>query len=128
MKKILVVDDEPSVLGLAKHALEEGGYEVHVCDTGRRALEELARLRPDLLILDVMLPGVDGFTVMGKISADEDSRALAVIVFTALEAARVLFQKFPQVKAYVAKPFSPAELLKTARAILEPDSAQAEPA
>jgi DNA-binding response OmpR family regulator len=111
--KVLIIDDEPAILSLVKYTLEAGGFEVHTCDSGRRAWDEIARLKPDLLLLDVMLPGVDGYSLMTQISEDGATKAMPVILLTALESARALFQKFPQVVGFMTKPFKPTDLLMT---------------
>jgi len=112
-KKILIVDDEPAILSLVKFTLEGGGFEVHTCDSGRRAAEAIDEVKPDLVLLDVMLPGVDGYSLMTSFSQDPAKKAMPVILLTALESARVLFQKFPQVAGFMTKPFKPSDLLRT---------------
>ncbi len=116
--KILIIDDEPDILGLVKHTLEKGGFEVHTCDSGRRAWDEIAAFKPDLLLLDVMLPGIDGYSLQTRMSQDESTKSIPVILLTALESARALFQKFPQVVGFMTKPFMPSDLLKTVQDVL----------
>ena len=111
--RILVIDDEPEMLGLVKFTLEKGGFEVHTCDSGRHAWDEIAKVKPDLLLLDVMLPGIDGYSLQVKIAAEESTKTMPIIVLTALEPSRTLFQKFPQVVGFMTKPFKPEDLLKT---------------
>ena len=115
-KKVLVIDDEPEMLDLIKYTLEKGGFEVSTCDSGRHAWEEIDRVRPDLLVLDVMLPGIDGYSLQLKISQDAATRELPIIVLTALEPSRTLFQKFTQVVGFMTKPFKTDELLAAANA------------
>ena len=112
-KKVLIVDDEPAILSLVKFTLEAGGFEVHTCDTGRKAWDEITALKPDLILLDVMLPGIDGYSLMTQISQDEATKHVPVLMLTALESARALFQKFPQIAGFMTKPFKPTELLVT---------------
>ncbi len=112
-KKVLVIDDETETLSLVKSALEHGGFEVHTCDNGRQAWDEIAKIKPDVLVLDVMLPGIDGYALQTKIAAEPTTKDLPVVVLTALEPAKTIFQKFPQVVGFMTKPFQPEELLKT---------------
>lgn len=114
-KKVLAIDDEPEMLTLIKHTLERGGFEVSTCDNGRHAWEELMKIKPDLLILDVMLPGIDGYSLQLKISQDPATKQLPIIVLTALEPSKTLFQKFPQVAGFMTKPFKPEDLLAAAQ-------------
>src|SRR5262245_9417836 len=109
-KKVLVIDDEPELLNLVKYTLERGGFSVSTCDDGRTAFDELTKIKPDVLILDVMLPGVDGYSLQNKISQDPELKNTPIIVLTALEPAKTLFQKFPQVVAFMTKPFKVEEL------------------
>jgi DNA-binding response OmpR family regulator len=112
-KKVLVIDDEPEMLGLVKYTLEQAGFEVHTCDNGRSAWDEIAKVRPDVLVLDVMLPGIDGYSLQLKLSQEPTTKDLPIVVLTALEPSRTLFQKFPQVAGFMTKPFKSEELLKT---------------
>ncbi len=111
--RILVIDDEPEMLGLVKFTLEKGGFEVHTCDNGRLAWDMIVKVKPDLLLLDVMLPGIDGYSLQVKIAADDATKTMPIVVLTALEPSRTLFQKYPQVVGFMTKPFKPEELLKT---------------
>jgi CheY-like chemotaxis protein len=114
-KKVLIIDDEPEMLDLIKYTLTKGGYEVSTCDNGRHAWDEIMRLKPDLLVLDVMLPGIDGYSLQLKISQDPATREVPIIVLTALEPSKTLFQKFPQVVAFMTKPFKSEDLLQAAQ-------------
>jgi DNA-binding response OmpR family regulator len=115
-KKVLVIDDEPEMLNLVKYTLEHAGFEVHTCDNGRQAWDEIAKVRPDVLVLDVMLPGIDGYSLQLKISQEPTTKDLPIVVLTALEPSKTLFQKFPQVQGFMTKPFKTEELLKTVQA------------
>lgn len=110
-KKVLAIDDEPEMLNLVKFALQQGGYEVATCDSGRQAFQAIVDNKPDLIILDVMLPGVDGYSLQIKISQDEATKDIPIIVLTALEPSRTLFKKFAQVKGFMTKPFKSDQLL-----------------
>lgn len=114
-KKVLCIDDEPEMLNLVKYTLEKGGFDVSTCDNGRHAWDEIQRLKPDLLVLDVMLPGIDGYSLQLKISQDAQTKNMPIIVLTALEPSKTLFQKFPQVVAFMTKPFKTDDLLQAAQ-------------
>lgn len=118
-KKILVIDDEPEMLNLVKYTLEHGGFAVSTCDSGRHAWDQILSVKPDVLVLDVMLPGVDGYSLQVKISQDPATKDLPIVVLTALEPSRTLFQKFPQVVGFMTKPFKPEDLLKIVQSAVE---------
>lgn len=81
--RILVVDDDPDALDLAVAMIEGGGYEIETATSGREALDAIARHRPDAIILDLMLPEMDGFEVVHRMSLNSDWRSIPVILLTA---------------------------------------------
>lgn len=113
---MLVVDDEPMVLEVVTTYLERDGYSVATASTGKEALAALDRHRPDLVVLDVMLPEIDGFDLLGRIRRFSD---LPVILLTARteEPDRVLGLELGA-DDYVVKPFSPRELAARVRSVL----------
>lgn len=115
--RILVVEDDPTVSDVVVRYLEREGFEVHSCSDGHRAVQVARQLRPDLVILDLMLPGIDGHEVFRRIRHRAET---PVIMLTARadEADRV---HGLQVGAddYVVKPFSPRELTLRVKAILK---------
>lgn len=113
MAKILIADDEPEVIQFCKYALEKEGHTILSTETGTQTLERLRTESPDLLILDVMLPGMDGYTLQLQMSQDTLLSRIPVVVITALKPAQGLFDRFEQVAAFLAKPFL-ADDLKTA--------------
>lgn len=128
-KKILVVDDEPEMLNLIRFTLDSAGYEVVTCDTGRHAWNAIVDNKPDLLLLDVMLPGIDGYSLQIKISQDEQTKDIPIIVLTALEPSRTLFKKFPQVKGFMTKPFKTDDLVAQVESTIgKPDGKATDPA
>jgi CheY-like chemotaxis protein len=82
-KCILVVDDDPDALDLAVAMIEDSGYEIQTAANGRQALEAIAHRRPDAIILDLMLPEMDGFEVVHRMSLNPDWRSIPVILLTA---------------------------------------------
>jgi len=115
-KRILVVDDEPSIVELIRVNLEDGGYEVGIAADGDEALERFSQEAWDLVILDLMLPGVDGIEVCRRIRKESQ---VPIIMLTAKadEIDRVLGLEMGA-DDYVTKPFSPRELLARVRAVL----------
>src|SRR5271170_5474314 len=120
-KKVLVVDDETDMLNVVKYALQKAGYSVATCDNGRNVWAAIQESKPDLMILDVMLPGIDGYSLGIKISQEETMKGIPIIVLTALEPSKTLFQKFPQVKGFMTKPFKTEDLLQAAQAAVSRD-------
>ena len=114
--KVLVVDDEPSIVGTLRAYLEQEGYTVHVAADGPAALKAAHALRPDLVVLDVMLPGMDGFEVLQQLRRESD---VYVLLLTArAEEADKLVGLAAGADDYLTKPFSPRELVARVRAVL----------
>ncbi len=118
-KKILVIDDELEMLNLIKYTLEKAGFAVEVCDNGRQAWDLIQQVKPDLMLLDVMLPGIDGYSLQIKVSQDEATAKIPIIVLTALEPSRTLFAKFPQVVGFMTKPFRTDDLVEKVQKALQ---------
>lgn len=110
-KRILVVEDEVSLLQLLTLVLTKEGYEVHACQTGREAIARMKELHPHLVLLDVMLPGLDGRAIASIMEQDDELSGIPVIVTSALVESAHMFQPFPQVKDFCAKPFVLKELV-----------------
>lgn len=131
--QILVVDDDPRINELIRYNLERNHYKVITASDGVDALQLARRLRPDLIILDVMLPGLDGYEICREIRRDPDTAAIPIIMLSArgLEIDKVLaFESGAD--DYVTKPFSPRELIARAkvhcrRGTIAADQAAAEP-
>src|SRR5690349_16802817 len=84
LKTVLYVDDEPDIRQVVELSLGlVEGLTVHTCDSGERALHEMPALRPDLVLLDVMMPGVDGPTTLGRMRADSGMSQIPVVFMTA---------------------------------------------
>jgi two-component system response regulator ResD len=115
---VLVVDDEPTIGEVLARYLDRAGYEARIARDGRRALEMAAERRPDLVVLDLMLPGVDGLEVMRRLR-EANHGQMAVILLTAKgeESDRVIGLRLGA-DDYVVKPFSPAELVARVDAVL----------
>ncbi|HNT97823.1 MAG TPA: response regulator [Elusimicrobiales bacterium] len=120
MAKILAVDDDPEISSLVQYALESLGHEVKVCDNGRDVMDTLRSFKPELLILDVMLPGVDGYSLTNQIAEDPATQGIPIIVLSALEPSRTMFQRFSQVSAFMTKPFNTDDFLEAVKTALTP--------
>lgn len=105
-KRILIVEDEAAIVDLLRLVLEREGYEVHSCQTGRDAIGMMKQVHPHLLLLDVMLPGLDGASIVRIMHEDEILSSIPVIVTSALRESERLFVPFPQVKGFCSKPFT----------------------
>jgi two-component system OmpR family response regulator len=127
MKTILVVDDEPKIAALARDYLEHAGYAVLVAADGRAALDAVGRSRPDLVVLDLGLPEVDGLDVTREIRR---TSALPIVMLTARddEVDKLVGLELGA-DDYLTKPFSPRELVARVKAVLRrADAASAPPA
>jgi phosphate regulon transcriptional regulator PhoB len=120
MPRVLIVDDEEDLLELLAYNLEVSGFQVDRAPTGRLAVELAGRRTPDLVVLDVMLPDLQGFEVLRILRSREKTRAVPVILLTARgEESDILVGFELGADDYVVKPFSPRELLARVRAVLK---------
>ncbi len=119
MPKILVVDDEPDALEVLEFNLKNAGYEVSTADDGEAALKKARQLLPDLILLDLMLPEVDGLEVCKLLRRDPATSGIPIIMVTAkaAEIDRVVGLELGA-DDYVTKPFSPRELVLRVRNLL----------
>jgi two-component system phosphate regulon response regulator PhoB len=127
--KILVVDDEPDARELIEVNLKGAGFEVLTASDGRQALEKARATLPALVLLDVMLPEVDGLEVCKKLRRDSKTAFIPIIMLTAraAEIDRVVGLELGA-DDYITKPFSPRELILRVRNLLKRQSAPLEPA
>jgi CheY-like chemotaxis protein len=109
--RILIVDDTPANIQALAVTLKEKGYQISVATNGRQALEVVGRVRPDLILLDVMMPEMDGPTTFRNLQAHEDTRRIPVLLLTAKVQA-VDQQRFADlgVAGVLFKPFDPLTL------------------
>ena len=119
-QKILVVDDEPEAVELVKFNLQRAGYDVVTASDGTEALNKARRIQPNLVILDVMMPEIDGMEVCKLLRRDPATSTISIIMLTAKasEVDRVLGLELGA-DDYVVKPFSPRELVLRVKKLLE---------
>jgi len=111
-KKILVVDDERHIVRLVEVNLTRAGYEIMTAYDGVEALEKVKADKPDMIVLDVMMPRMDGFEVLKRLQADAGTQDIPVIMLTAKAQDADIFRGWSSgVSSYLTKPFNPRELL-----------------
>jgi DNA-binding response OmpR family regulator len=118
MRTILVVDDEPRIVQLARDYLEHAGFAVRSAADGRAALDEVRRQRPDLVVLDLGLPGLDGLEVTRELRRDADSQVPIVMLTARDDELDKLLGLELGADDYLTKPFSPRELVARVKAVL----------
>ena len=124
-RKILVVEDNEDEANLIKMILEPEGYEVAIASNGNEGLEKIESDSPDLVVLDVMMPELDGFAMCSKLRESPEHKAIPVILLTAV-AKRISDTKYPlngvlraNAEEYLEKPVKPEELLETVAQLLK---------
>ena len=125
-KEILLVDDEPNLIVPIQFLMEQQGYRVTIAERGEDALDLLYKHKPDLVLLDIMLPGIDGYEVCEIIRLNPNYRNTKVIFLTA-KGSKVEIAKGLALgaDAYITKPFSNAALVAKIKNLLEESSEEA---
>ncbi len=120
IKNILCIEDEPEMIDLIRLILNRHGFDVQGADGGREGLEKVKKNPPDLVLLDLMMPDVDGWEVYQQIKADEKTKHIPVIIVTAKaqNIDKVLGLHIAKVDDYISKPFSPQALLESVQKVL----------
>lgn len=120
MKRILCVEDEPEMIDLMRLILSRRGFEVSGASGGLEGLNKIRESHPDLVLLDLMMPDMDGWEVYQQMKSDESLRKIPVIVVTAKAQSidKVLGLHIAKVDDYIAKPFSPQELISSVDKVL----------
>lgn len=126
VKRILCVEDEQEMIDLIRLILGRRGFEVKGADGGIEGLRMIRQDLPDLVLLDLMMPDMDGWEVYQQMKADEKTRSIPVIVVTAKaqNIDRVLAMHIAKVDDYITKPFSPQELLMSVEKVLGPQEVE----
>lgn len=119
-KEVLIVDDEPSIVVPIQFLMEQQGYNVIIAENGENALDVIFKYKPDLILLDIMLPGIDGYEVCEILRLNPLYRDIKIIFLTAkgreVEIAKGLALG---ADAYITKPFSNAEIVAKVKELLE---------
>lgn len=120
MAKILFVDDEPDLIFLVSKMLEKEGYDVATARSGEECLEILKKKKPDLILLDIMMEGIDGWEVCKKIKEDKRTKNIPVVMLTVRtsnDSKRRSFE-YAHCDAHIDKPFAREELIATIKKLL----------
>ena len=121
LKCILCIEDEPEMIDLIRLILGRRGFEVKGATGGVEGLKMIRDEKPDLILLDLMMPDMDGWEVYQQIKADETTKDIPVVVVTAKAQSndKVLGLHIAKVDDYIAKPFSPQDLLNSVERVLQ---------
>ena len=118
-EKILIVDDDETMVNLLATILEIEGFTAWKALDGQSALDSISRELPDLVLLDIMMPGIDGFEVLARLRSDPRTEELPVIMLTARSDDRDIFEGWKKgADEYVTKPFDPMKLIEVIRGVL----------
>jgi len=127
--KILIADDEGYMIRLLEMTFKKGGYTVVSCRDGREALARAAEESPQLIVLDVMMPGLDGLEALRQLKGNPATRGIPVVVLSAKGHSLTKVEaELAGAVLFLAKPFSPNQLLGEVRRILTPGAGGAVPA
>lgn len=120
IKRLLYIEDEEEMIDLVRLILSRRGYEVLGANGGRQGLDMVRKELPDLVLLDLMMPDMDGWDVYQQMKAEDSTRDIPVIVVTAKAQSidKVLGLHIAKVEDYIAKPFSPQELIDSVEKVL----------
>lgn len=119
-KRVLVVDDERHIVRLVQVNLERQGYDVLTAYDGVECLEKAKSEKPDLIVLDVMMPRMDGFEALQRLKTDPETSYIPVIMLTARAQDRDVLQGYQYgADLYLTKPFSPLELISLVKRVFE---------
>jgi CheY-like chemotaxis protein len=119
-KNILIVDDEPGTLRLVSTEVKAAGYHVQTALSGKECLERVKKNRTDLILLDLLMPGMDGYDVVDVIKKDKDTQEIPIIILTAKDSENDHLESIKAGALYfISKPYSPSDLLVKIKVALE---------
>ncbi|MFA6320634.1 MAG: response regulator [Candidatus Omnitrophota bacterium] len=119
-KKILIIDDEPDMLEILKFRLEKNGYKITTASSGEEGLKKAEKVNPDLILLDILLPGMSGLEVVKRMKKNRATKNIPIIMVTALISRDVKTEGLNNGAEYlISKPFDPAELLAEIKNVIE---------
>ena len=121
IRRVVYIEDEPEMIDLVRLILKRKQYEVIGASGGREGLDAVRKTIPDVILLDLMMPDMDGWEVYQQLKADEATRSIPVIVITAKAQRidKVLGLHIAKVDDYISKPFSPMELIESLQRVFE---------
>ena len=120
--KILIVEDEPNIVIPLQFLLEQKGYQIIVATSGEEALKIVSMVKPDLILLDIMLPGMDGYEVCENIRQNEESQHTKIVFISALGREIDIVKGMAlAADAYIVKPFSILEITEKVKELLGAD-------
>ena len=118
--RILIVDDEPNIVVPLQFLMEQKGYHVRVAENGEEAIEAIFRFQPDLILLDIMLPGINGFEVCQTVRENRNLGDIKIVLVTALGREVDMAKGMALgADAYITKPFSNSEIVERVRELLK---------
>ncbi len=120
VKKIMVVDDEPDTVDLVKLVLEKEGFEVIIAFSGRECLEKIALEKPDAVLLDIMMPEMDGWEVFKKIRERFEELPVAMLTVRSQDIDKMLGLHVLKANDYITKPFGRKDLVERVKKLVEP--------
>lgn len=119
-KKILIVEDEPNIVVPLQFIMKENGYDVSVAFSGEEAVDSIKESVPDLILLDIMLPGMDGYELCQMIRQKSDWKDIRIVFLTALGREADMAKGLAlDADAYITKPFSNKEVVEKVRELVE---------
>lgn len=119
MKKILIVEDEPDIMEVVRIALARNPYQIELASTGEEALEKTAKNTPDLVLLDIMLPGISGLEVCRQLKSNPKTQDIHIIILTAKAQRRDIRAGYEAgCDDYIVKPFNTIALIEKVKHIL----------
>ena len=113
-----MVDDEADIVEMLTLLLEKDGHRITPASNGKEALEKIAQDRPDLILLDLMMPVMDGYQMHAQLVENEATRSIPIVIVTAKGKSRSRFEGISNIAAYIDKPFDPKSLREKIREIL----------
>ena len=123
--KILIIDDQPSEVKMVKMALEQANYEVCYAYNGKEGINKAVQEKPDLILLDIMMPEKDGFITCGELKKKPETSSVPIIILTSIESSSLVFPDAqsaadsPHADEYIDKPVDPNFLLKRVDRLLK---------
>ena len=118
--KVMIVDDDPSIVVALEFIMEQNGYEVQVARSGEEAIESIPKFQPHLILLDIMLPGIDGYEVCEIVRLKPEWRSIRVVFLTAKGSEEDIAKGLVLgADAYIVKPFTNKKVIDTVNGLLQ---------